>query len=310
MASFEALLSMRESFSKMKEPIKTKIEESIQKEKEVQSYIDKLLKSLKCFEADVKKMEEESNLRLIELNSLLTSPNFSTGSKEEENEAFLSQLSSITSSSQPKETIEMLKKKMEESFKEMETKLSSSSAEISEIFNLVHTTRITVQIFKDSELDSSSTSLPCSELFEKGFVSKWKDWSPTKKIPPGRRDIFLLSHLIFSVRNRHLKTPPSVDPIPPPSRPPPWAFPHLYGVPIGPPAAEARETVPRAHLARDKKFFALTIKHSGIVKGRVHIQPVPWYADFITPWGLLCLTSAQPLSQPAGKVYVVKKKYI
>ena len=109
MASFEALLSMRESFSKMKEPSKTKIEESIQKEKVVQSYIDKLLKSLKSFEADVKKMEEESNLRLIELNSLLSNPDFSTGSKEEENEAFLSQLSSLAGSSRPEETIEMLK---------------------------------------------------------------------------------------------------------------------------------------------------------------------------------------------------------
>jgi len=205
MASFEALLTMRKSFSKMKKPIKIKIEESIQKEEEVQSYIGKLLKYLRLFEADIKKMEEESNLRLIELNSLLTSPDFNTGSKEEENEAFLSQLSSLAGSSRPEETIEMLKNKMEEPFKEMETKLNSSSSvdlsEISDLVNSTSKTRITVQIFKDES--DSSTLLPFPEPFQTVFHSKWKGWGTTNKMVGSRRDAFLFSHLIYKIRNRY-----------------------------------------------------------------------------------------------------------
>jgi len=274
---------MKEHFSKIKEPLRAKLESAVEKENQVRIYIDNLLTALKSLVIDVQKMEAESSLRLEELNSLLSSPNFITGTEEEENDAFLSELSSLMNSSQPEETVEMLKKKMEESFKEIETKLNSSG-ETTELSELVNKTQIAVKLYSDES--QFATLLPCPDLLVKGFTSKWKEWSLTGNLTRTLGDLLLLSHLILTIRKRHgkiVQIPAAAASLPVPLAP---AFP-FFPTPSN----------------QDKSVFVLTLKHSGIVKGQVHIQPTTYYPNLVKKLGQFCSGTARSLSLPAGKVY-------
>jgi len=166
MSNFEALLSLKEDYSRLKQPINAKLEAAVKKEKDFQSYLAKILQALKSLETDILKLDEESKSKLIEMTSLMESRFLSTRSKEEENDAFLSELFSLGNSSQ---TLETLKKKMEESFQEIESKLNSSE-DISELPGLVNSTRIAVKLFSEN----SSSPLPSPIFLENGFTSKWE----------------------------------------------------------------------------------------------------------------------------------------
>jgi len=243
MSNLEALLAIKEHYARVKEPLHSKLEISIEKEKELQSYYDKILKALKFLETDILKSSADCQSRLREMVFLMESRFIATRSKEEENDAFLSELFSMGDSSQ---TLETLKKNLESSFKEIELSLNSSE-NVSELPDLVNSTKIAVKLF--SSEDSSST-LPCPELLENGFTSNWKTVNKCTD------DQLLLSHLIFSIRNQVgfkstaiQNTPIPAALLPSPRIPSPIQF------------------------NPDKFKFVLTLKHSRIIKGQVHIRP-------------------------------------
>jgi len=188
------------------------LESAAKKEKELQKYLETLLKALQSFEKDVKKLQEECNRRQMEISFWLESRSFkpvsdghTESNKHEENEVFLAELSSIVkncSESGDNIDIDLLKKKMEESIEEIGS-IYCSSSEISDFPDAVNNTRITVKL--SNEPADGGSPIPVPEILENGFVAKWKGLSTSKIGKPVRRDLILLSHLIFSVRKRYEK---------------------------------------------------------------------------------------------------------
>lgn len=212
MSNFESLVAIREQYAKKKESIQEKLETAAKKENELQSYLSTLLKALQSFEKDVKKLQEECNRRQMEISFWLESRSFKPASdgdiesnRNEENKVFLAELSSIVkncSESGDKIDIDLLKKKMEEAIEEIGS-IYCSSSEISDFPDKVNSTRITIKL--TNELVDGGSLTPIPEILEKGFVAKWKGLSASKIGKPVRRDLILLSHLIFSVKKRYEK---------------------------------------------------------------------------------------------------------
>ena len=73
MSNFEALLAVKEHYAKVKEPLCSKLESAVKKEKELQRYYDKILKALKSLETDVLKSAADSQSRLREMVFLVES---------------------------------------------------------------------------------------------------------------------------------------------------------------------------------------------------------------------------------------------
>jgi len=281
MSNFEALLTLKEHYARVKEPIRSKLEISIEKEKELQSYLDKILQAIKFLQIEITKLDEESKLRLAGMISQLDSRLFSTRSKEEENDAFLSELFSLVNSSQPEETLETLKKKMEASFKEIEIKLKSSE-DVSELPDLVNSTRIAVQLF------SEEMPLPCPRLFEEGFTMKWKELP----IDSTCSDLLLLSHLILSVKKKHtLELPPN-------------AIIPVQIAPIRTNKAPISSIIPMASRfdIHHQSRFILTLEHLGIAQSRVVIRPSLDHPNFVQKLGDFCFNSSRMLTLPVRKV--------
>jgi len=131
-SNVEALLAMKEDYSRLKQPIRAKLEVAIEKEINVQSYLDKILQALKSLETDVLKLDTDSRSRLCDMVTLRINRFLRTRSKEEENEAFLSDLFSLIGNSSQTQT-----------FQEIETDLNSRD-EVLEHPNLVNSTQISV----------------------------------------------------------------------------------------------------------------------------------------------------------------------
>lgn len=180
MSNVEAVLTMKEDYSRLKQPIRAKLEVAIEKEINVQSYLDKILQALKSLETDVLKLDTDSRSRLCDMVTLRINRFLRTRSKEEENEAFLSDLFSLIGNSSQTQT-----------FQEIETDLNSRD-EVLELPNLVNSTQISVKLYSEE-----SIPLQCPELLEKGFTTKWKELASSSN------PLLLISHLILRAQKKY-----------------------------------------------------------------------------------------------------------
>jgi len=211
MSNFEALVALREQYAKKKESIQEKLKAAAEKENELHSYLETLLKALQSFEEDVKNLLDKCNRRQKEISFWLecgsTKPvsggnTKSINNKDEENEVFLAELKPFIKFGDKLMDIDFLRMKMEEPFEEIEA-ICCSSSEISDFPDSVNNTRIIVKLM--NELADDRSMIPVPEILENGFVVKWKKMSISKTGETARRDLILLSHLIFSVRKRYEK---------------------------------------------------------------------------------------------------------
>ncbi len=210
LSNFETLISLMDQCTK----IRTKVESTIENQKNLQSYVAQVLKALKSFEQEVKALSEESDLRLAELSSLLEmSPLFANNiasNKEEGISAFLShQLFSLINPSKSNENLDTLNQKMTAYFEELEVKMKSCSENpLCQLVESVNKTKFAVEM--SGEGNSNTTSLN----LEEGYTPKWKEWNTSSihnNVSEDQRNLLLLSHLILYVEQRHKEqqiTPP------------------------------------------------------------------------------------------------------
>ena len=193
--NFEALLSLRNDLERKVKESQTRLVEAINKRREVQDYLTQLSKALKLFTTEVDCLEEENNLLLAELISLLEGHKSSSSSGQGREEPCLSELVSLFDDCSSQDTIETLREKLDKKYKpQYEEKLTLTADRFTEL-KKQKKTRITISL-----LDETNNLIPTCKLFRDGFsLDHPGSASMTTKI-----DLLLLSHIAHSINTRVL----------------------------------------------------------------------------------------------------------
>ena len=182
--NFESLLTLRHDLHQKIEEGQTKLAEAIEKRREVQDYLSQVSKALKLFSSEVDGLEEENNLLLTELVSLLEGPT-------DENEPCLSELVTLLEDCSGDDTIESLREKLSSEYRpKYEDKLTLTNARAAELEEQKKT-KILVSL-----LDEANNPF----LVMEGFKT---DWPVNESMTSDQRNLLLLSHVIFSINNKH-----------------------------------------------------------------------------------------------------------
>ena len=187
--NFEALLTLRNDLKSKVEEGQTKLAEAIEKRREVQNYLSQVAKALKMIAAEVDSLEEENNVLLTELVSLLEGHHHSA--EQQQDEPCLSELMGLLDDCSSQDTIETLRQKLASKYQpQYEDKLALTAARSTEL-EKQRKTKITVTL-----LDESNNPFLVCDTLKEGI--KWPvDATETS----AQRELLLLSHLIFSLNS-------------------------------------------------------------------------------------------------------------
>lgn len=200
--NLEAFFGLKEELQKMKNQGVDKLAMAIAKRKQVKKHLDNLIKSITATKYEIDELQDENNLLLTELVSLLEptvrKPVDETGSPFETKDYFLSELKSLTDDSSPDDTAETLKIKIMKSVEMSEEKFREAEAIASE-FDKFKKLKITVTV-----TDEDNDTLPTVPWLENGFKLLNADGSDglgaTGRFV--RQNLTLLSHIILSLIRR------------------------------------------------------------------------------------------------------------
>jgi hypothetical protein len=143
--------------------------------------------------AEVDSLEEENNILLTELVSLLEGQTFQSA---DEQEPCLSELMGLFDDCSSQDTIETLRQKLASKYHlEYEDKLTLTNARTAEL-RKQKKTKITVSLF-----DESNTLIPVCELFQQGFSAN----TSASVSMPIKMDLLLLSHITMATNKRLLQ---------------------------------------------------------------------------------------------------------
>ena len=189
--NFEALLTLRNDLKSKVEEGQTKLAEAIEKRREVQNYLSQVAKALKMIAAEVDSLEEENNVLLTELVSLLEGHHHSA--EQQQDEPCLSELMGLLDDCSSQDTIETLRQKLASKYQpQYEDKLALTTARAAEL-KKEKKTRITVSLF-----DESNALIPVCELFQQGFSAN----TSASVSMPIKMDLLLLSYITMATNKR------------------------------------------------------------------------------------------------------------
>ena len=192
--NFEALLTLRNDLRKKLEEGQNKLAEAIEKRREVQGYLSQVSKALKLFTTEVDCLEEENNLLLVELISLLEA-----GTNQDA--TGLSQLVPLFDDCNSQDPLKTLREKLNLKYRpQYEDKLilaANRSAELEKQKN----TKITVSLLEE-------TNISLLDSLKEGFTT---DWPLDTPLTSAQRDLLLLSHIIFTINNSNRGTHQQVE---------------------------------------------------------------------------------------------------
>lgn len=204
-ANFEALLSVKKDYLKMKKSITPKLTAAIKKKEEFGFILTQILESLESLEMKMRKLQEDNDTIIAEFTSLLESYSTNTPSSEDsENDAFLADLLSFANaSSHPDEKLEGLITSMRKSFEDVERKMTSLHNQA----ELVAKTRVVIQVY-----DDNNVNLPKAQISNDG--------SPVLNELSSHADLVLLSRLVIALSTQFQQIPTacplsSSPPLPP-----------------------------------------------------------------------------------------------
>jgi hypothetical protein len=189
------LLKFKDDLVKMRDAGFNKLALAIEKRKEVQEQVSLVMKCLKVAEEEVTKFQDENNLCLVEMISILEA-NATSGSssKKPEKDLILNDLMSMVEGATSNDTIETLKQKMTKSVEIYEQKLKEAT-EIAE--NTNSKTKIRVHL-----TDENGIPIPtCSGL-------RFQPMAQGSNGPQVLRDSILLSHTTVASLKRKTNLKP------------------------------------------------------------------------------------------------------
>ena len=270
---------------------------AIEKHKEVEEHLDLVIKSIRCAEEEATKCQDENNLclagliSLLETNARLGSKSFSIDNETppSEKDFVLSELVSLMEGFTSNDTAEMLTKKMTESIELYEQKLVAATAVASK-FELRQKTKIQVHLS-----DERYRPIPTCSWLEEGF--RFKSLDPSLNEPQIKQDSLLLSHSVFSALE-HQKIPLSVQSQKTSTA---SALPScdIPTTPM-PPTVSGKIKFALGNLSAK---FILRLFQSGRLKGEIHIRPAPtFHPEFVQKLGDFCYKSPKNFSSTVDKV--------
>ena len=295
--NIDALLKLKDELLTMRDSGFNKLALAIQKRKEVHEQVDLALKSLRAAQEKVTKFQDENNLCLVEMISILEANAGSSSTKTNPSgkDLILSELMSLVEGSTSNDTPETLKQKMSKSVEIYGQKLEEATA-IAARTNSKAKIRVHLS-------DENGIPIPtCSEQ-ENGSqpIAQALDG------PQTLQDSILLSHTVIAslkrksnlVKTQQPAASASAATIVPPSAPlnnDPFFvgnLPSKFIVRL----FETFDTV--TGLNRERNSL-------GVPKGEIHIRPVPtFHPEFVKELGNFCYKSPKKFFSTIEKVYSI-----
>lgn len=189
--NLETLLSLKELLTGQQTKNHSMLAQAIDKRIVIQQYFSQLLKALEFCILDVTRLDQENEAKLAEMKNLMEDISSTTeaATDQEKHDLFVSNLSSLLENNE--DTIETLKEKMAITTQSCEQHLISATDETAKI---EHREKLIIKL--------GSTSL--WDAIDGGFSVNWKDMDLDTS-PAIVRDLFLISHLAFSVNDQTKK---------------------------------------------------------------------------------------------------------
>ncbi len=305
--NLEGLLKSKEELIKMKETGLKKLTLAIEERKQIQEQLALILKSIRHSEEEIMKLQDENNVQMIEMVSLLERSGSNAGGAQDvpaKKEMFFSQLMSIVEGSTAEDTVDTLKQKMQKSIEMYEQKLSEASAIASE-YEYRKKVKIAVHLFDENDM-----RIPTVPWLEEGF--RFQPLSPALK---GSRlkgsqiqqDSLSVSHVVFSLLQRQkiqlkVQQGPAV-----PSPPPISVVANVEKKKENKGALKSSATsssLPSVISTNTDNFilgqsstFIVRFNQFGTLKGEIYIRPALNFEhpEFITKLGEFCFKSPKTL---------------
>lgn len=276
---------------------------AIQKRKQIQSHLCQVSKSLEMALNDVKQQQDNNNLLLVEMASLMdSSANLNPPIKRNPaTDPLLDELIQLVDGSDPDDSLETLREKMAKSIDSGRKRLAAAESAAKKLIRQ-RKTRIAVRL-----TDEKNHPVAAWGLMEQGFNTHWPEET---SLTPTKRDFLILSHTVFSIQQRgygkahpdDLAHPPSGKKLASASskvdlsQPPPL-----------PPSVVAKPPSDKFHPhGKGKIRLVLSVRKTGAQLGDVHIQldsgktgPV----KFVKQLAKACQHTSKPISYELGKVF-------
>ena len=287
---------MKEELLKMKDEKTDKLNKAVQKRIQVQEKLSVIMKSIKVAEERVKELQDENNLRLTEILSILqmnNSPNVNAASEpnqlDEQKDLFLSELMELVDDSSPDDTTETLRVKMAQSVELCNKTLDEATTLASE-FHYQEKLKITVQIY-----DHKNQPIKTCKWLESGF--RFQPVSPPLMSFRIRQELILINYAIASFlrgQNVSLKS----------------QQPALETTASITPMEDSTALLPQLPILPKNKFvlgqssvFILRLFRSNKPIGELHILPAPtFHPEFVQKLGEFCHKTQQTFCTSVDKV--------
>ena len=146
----DTALSLQQDLLKMNEQKIDKLIKVVRNRRQVQEKLAFIMKSIKTSKERVKQFQDENNLRLNEIFTILerTDKIARLSQSQQDGQNFLPELMELVGNFSPDVTVETLRLKMATSVEWCEKKLSESMA-LSSQYDLAETTKIVIQLYDD-----------------------------------------------------------------------------------------------------------------------------------------------------------------
>ena len=146
----DTALSLQQDLLKMNEQKIDKLIKVVRNRRQVQKKLAFIMKSIKTSKERVKQFQDENNLRLNEIFTILerTDKIARLSQSQQDGQNFLPELMELVGNFSPDVTVETLRLKMATSVEWCEKKLSESMA-LSSQYDLAETTKIVIQLYDD-----------------------------------------------------------------------------------------------------------------------------------------------------------------
>ena len=294
--NLDALLNLKEELLKMKDHKTEKLAQAVQKRKQVQEKLSVIMKCIKATGDRVKQLQDENNLLLTEIISILdrnSNANIVIGpasnNKRPEDgtkDLFLSELMELVDDSSPEDTAETLRLKMVKSLEMCDQKLNEATVLASE-YDFHDKLKIAVQLYDDKDRPIAK----CKWL-EGGF--RFQPVSPPLMGSQIRQELILINYVITSFLRRQNVSLESKQESKPAALKTPTKDSTEYSLP----------TIAKNFVSsRQLSVFILRLFQSNIEIGELHVRPAPtFHPEFVQKLGEFCYKSPKIFCNSIDKV--------
>ena len=203
--NIESFIGLQEAFKKMNNEGTNKLALALGKRKEIQKHLDLLVSSVHVALDEILRLQDENNLEMAELASVIERETSSTseakeGLRNDSKESFLYGLKSLAENFSPDDTAESFEEKCKKFFALGEEKLKAATIEALK-YEEHKQLRLAVNL-----LDENCHSVPTCAWLQDGFrllTASGGDGLSDLGSDEIRKKLSLLSHLVFSLLSQN-----------------------------------------------------------------------------------------------------------